>query len=139
MRNKLSRQEAFEKVWSYYVVEGMPYAVKENERGFPEPRISNTQGYKSPLALLDKVLLHPHVDAEFIQELQSYYMRATRFAFNNVNVKKVRDFYARKYTRAFRKTMKYFLIAFGMNYDLTIPSERAITARSILLAAKNKQ
>jgi|ERR1035438_2780575 hypothetical protein len=140
MRQKLSRQQVFEKVWEHYIVEGMPFCVKENDFGYPEPRVTNTvNGTKSPMALMNKVLLNPHVDNAFMVGLQSAHVRATRFVFNNVNVKKVKDFYARAYRRTFRRTMKYFLIAFGMEYDLTIPSEMATRQPALRLAAKNKR
>src|ERR1035437_3670909 len=139
MRQKLSRQQVFEIVWNHYVVEGRPFCVKETENGYPESRMSNAQGEKSPMELVRRMPLNPHVDTAFLVGLQSAHVRATRFVFNNVNVKCIKDFYSRAYRRTFRRTMKYFLIAFGIEYDLTIPSERAMTVPALRLAAKNKR
>ena len=138
--NKLTRQDVFTKVWEYFVVEGRPFCVKENEdTGYPEPRMSNANGDKSPMAIIDKMPLNPHVDTAFLVGLQSAHVRATRFVFNNVDIKHVKDFYARAYRRTFRRTMKYYLIAFAMEYDLTIPSEVATRQPALRLAAKNKR
>jgi hypothetical protein len=140
MRQRLSRQQVFEIVWNHFIVEGMPFCIKENENGYPEPRMSNTvNGTKSPMALVTRGKLNDHVDTAFLVGLQSAHVRATRFVFNNVNIKRIKDFYSRAYRRTFRRTMKYFLIAFGIEYDLTIPSERAITIPALRLAAKNKR
>lgn len=140
-RNKLSRQNVFDIVWEYYVVEGRPFCVKENEEtGYPEPRMNNTRGDKSPMALVEKAVLHPHVDSAFLIGLQSAHVRAARFVFNNAkNIKRIKDFYSRSYRRTFHKIMKYFLIAFAIEYSLTIPSEIATRQPALRLAAKNKR
>lgn len=140
MKQKLSRQQVFERVWEHYVVEGLPFCVKENDFGYPEPRMVNTvNGTKSPMALVVKAPLSDHVDSAFLVGLQSAHVKSVRHVFNSVNIKRIKDFYARAYRRVFRKTMKYFLIAFAMEYSLTIPSERASTIPALRLAAKNKR
>ena len=139
MRQKLSRQQVFEIVWNHYVVEGRPFCVKETENGYPESRMSNAQGEKSPMELVRRMPLNPHVDTAFLVGLQSAHVRATRFVFNNVNIKRVKDFYARAYRRTFRRVMKYFLIGHALEYDLTIPNEMATRQPALRLAAKNKR
>jgi len=138
-RNKLTRQDVFNKVWRHYVIEGQPFAVGADEDGYPIPVVKTTMGEKSPMALVDKLPLNQHVDVAFLTGLQSAHQKATNFVFDNVNTHRVLNFYARAHRRVFRRTMKYFLIAFAMEYNLTIPSETAIDPVDIKLAAKNKR
>lgn len=137
--HKLTRQDVFEKVWNHYVVEGVPYAAEMDNWGVL-PIDEHILGYKSPTSLIGKKGLHAHVDVAFLAELQDAHHKAVNFVFDNVeNIHRVRNVYARAYRRAFRKTMKYFLIAFGIEHSLTIPSETALTPTDIRLAAKNKR
>lgn len=138
-QNKLTRQDVFNTIWSHYIVEGNPYAVEWTLEGAPAPVTATVMGEKSPMALVDKKRLNPHVDVAFLTGLQVCHNKAANFVFENINLKKVISLYSRAQLRLFRRTMKYFLIAFAMDYDLTIPSENAINPVDIRLAAKNKR
>lgn len=139
-KNKLTRQDVFNRVWRHYIVEGQPFAAANiGSLPYPEPQINTKDGHKSPMALVSKANLNQHVDVAFLTGLQSAHVKAVNFVFDNVRIELIRNLYARAHRRVFRKTMKYFLIAFAMNYDLTIPSETAINAVDIRLAAKNKR
>lgn len=139
--NKLTRQDAFNIVWRHYIVEGEPYAVQWSleSDNIPMPVKQTPLGEKSPTALLANKPKNPHVDVAFISGLESCHVKASYFVFDNINLAKVVSLYSRAQRRLFRRTMKYFLIAFAMNYDLTIPSETATNAFDIRLAAKNKR
>jgi hypothetical protein len=138
---KFSRQDVFNTVWNHYVVEGRPFAVwPAEEDGYPIATVENAAGDKSPMALVDKKRLNTHVDIAFLTGLQAAHHKAVNFVFDNVeNIYRVKDFYSRAYRRTFRKMMKYFLIHFGIEHSLTIPSEVALTPIEIRLAAKNKR
>ena len=141
MKQKLTRQDIFEIIWRHYVVEGQPYAV-DYVAGtkWPEATDKNAKGHMSPNALVGKLPKNQHVDVAFLTGLQAAHHKATNFVFDNItNVEKVKNLYARAHRRVFRKTMKYFLIAFAMGYNLTIPSETATLAYDVRLAAKNKR
>jgi hypothetical protein len=158
---KLTRQDVFNRVWHHYIVEGYPYALGFEKRdGILNPRIViKTEKHLSPLGLLlpaskyNKGLeqtnnfvifnkLRPfvesHVDFDFVHKLETFYEKTVKFAFEGVNLDKVRDYYARKYRRAFRKTLRFYLISFAMDYDLTIPGERPITVHARKAARDNK-
>jgi hypothetical protein len=158
---KLTRQDVFNRIWHHYIVEGYPYALSlEKKEGVDNPRIViKSEVNLSPLGLLlpmskynkrmedvnlyvifDKLrpFLETHVDFEFVHKLENFYEKTVKFAFEGVNLDRVKDFYARKYRRVFRKTLRFYLISFAMTYDLTIPSDRPITVHARKAARTNK-
>ena len=155
---KLTRQDVFNRIWHHYIVEGYPYALSVDKNNTPHI-VLKTDKYMSPIGLIlpsskyNKRLedvnlfvifnklrpfLEPHVDFDFIRKVDDFYQKTVAFAFEGVTFKKVRDFYARKYRRAFRKTLRFYLISFAMTYDLTIPSERPATVFAKKAAQQNK-
>lgn len=158
---KLTRQDVFNRIWHHYIVEGYPYALAFDKReGAINPHtVIKTEKYMSPIGLLlpsskytknledvnlfvifnkMRPFVESHVDFDFIRKIDTYYQKTVAFAFEGANFDKIKDFYARKYRRAFRKTLRFYLISFAMNYDLTIPSERPSTVHARKAASKNK-
>lgn len=156
---KLTRQDVFNRVWHHYIVKGCPYALSFDKNNKNPLVVIKAEEHMSPIGLIlpaskytkrledvnffvvfNKLrpFVESHVDFDFIDKLNGFYEKTVAFAFEGINVNKIRDFYARKYRRAFRKTLRFYLISFAMNYDLTIPSDRPATIHERKAAQKNK-
>jgi hypothetical protein len=130
--NKLSRQDVFEKVWNHYVVEGNPYAVDDVFKG-------TKSVHPVPSALATRNELSNHVTKTFIRDLDKCHDSSVNFAFSTANFMRIKNLYARRFQRLFRRTMKFYLINFAMTYGLTVDSDIARTVHARKLARKNKK
>lgn len=129
---KLSRQDVFERVWNHYVVEGNPYSVDDVFRG-------TKSTLPLPSALSTRSEMSNHVTKTFIRDLDKCHDSSVNFAFSTANLIRVRNIYARRFQRLFRRTMKFYLINFAMTYGLTVDSDIARTVHARSIASKNKK
>lgn len=138
--NKLSRQDVFEKVWNHYVVEGNPYAVRNNTFYSTFFKLSKEElSHKSPTDLTTRQEMSNHVTKTFMKDLDNCHNSSTDFAFSMANLPRVKNLYARRFQRLFRRTMKFYLINFAMKYGLTVDSEIARSVHAKKIAHKNKK
>jgi len=146
---KFTKQSMFNKVWNHYVIEGNPYSVKAGteflSKGVVNPYYSSGT-YKSVVGLfipnslysdnledysvtalftLLKNRFTKDVSGSFLAELEEIHNSSSYKLYNNINRGKIRNFLARTRLRAFRKNIRYSLIAFAVKHELVIPSERA--------------
>lgn len=162
MLKKLSRQDVFNVVWEHYVVEAQPFSVEVDQKAnIPFVAYTNDNGQVSPIGVvmsinktkrqlnnaeeLEKIfnriknMFISHVDFDFFDSFEKAHYNAIKHTYSGINFNKTRNFYARRFTREFRKTFRYYLIGIAMKHGLTIPAERAITKHARLVAAKNKK
>lgn len=135
---RLTRQDVFNYAWEHYIVEGRPYAAIWNF-GFPTPIGETTEGLKSPAALVQNHHLNAHVTKTFLRELNTCHDDSMTFAFSGAVYNRIKNLYARRFQRLFRRTMKFYLINFAMKYGLSVDSEIAHTVHAKKVARKFKK
>lgn len=137
---KHSRQDVFNKVWDHFVVEGRSYAAKWDEfLRMPIPANEDDNNNVSPSALFVRQDLNNHVTKKFLAELENCHTKSFWFAFDDVNYDRIKNMYARRFQRLFRRTMKFFLINFAMQYGLSVTSEYPKTVHAKKAARKFKK
>lgn len=156
--NKLSRQNVFDTVWEHFIVKGNPYSISLLNNDYPYASYFGHDGNRSPAALFYtgstsenlktesfktfynkiKNKFNKHVDYNFLAALESAHSKTLDFIFEGTNVNLIRNFYARRFRREFRKTLKYYLINTAFQYGLTIPSELPRTPAAKRMAYINK-
>lgn len=148
-----TKQKTFNKVWNHYIQQGRPFKLnlwKLVEADIIFLNDKNTYVDTIPLVVENPVTTSNmnkgfdggdtyHNDVSFTDIIKTAYSDTLKKVFSNQNTNTIKNFEARQYQRAFRKSFKEVLENLANDYSLTTPSPIAKTVAAKKFASKYKK
>ena len=149
-----TKQKTFNKVWNHYIQQGRPFKLnlwKLVEADIIFLNDKNTYVDTIPLVVENPVTTSNmnfgdgfddagnRLEASFTDIIKTSYSDTLKKVFTNQNTNTIKNFEARQYQRAFRKSFKEVLENLANDYSLTTPSPIAKTVAAKKFASKYKK